>query len=356
MPTIVDRKNRFVSQFNSDTGFYVRTGVLDAEGKDTGVDPFMANYPELLDIGIMGYCEHGINGLCVQSGVKCYQSGLHKKQPHMSLEDFKRIIDECKGKTYQVALGGRGDVNKHPQYKEFVQYARENGIVPNFTTSGLALNYTEVNIAKEFCGSIAASWYRQEHTLKALDMLISAGVKTNIHYVLGNFSIDEAIEKLEDLTFPDGINAVIFLLHKPVGMATQADVLQPDDPKVHRFFELVDKGDYPFKIGFDSCSVPGVLNFTKDIHLDSIDTCEGARWSMYITPDCVALPCSFDQEHKWGFDLKGSSIKEAWDSEQFEDFRSRMRNSCSGCSVHQHCRSGCPIKQEIVLCNREERK
>ena len=40
----VDRKNRFISMFNSETGFYMRTGVIDENGKDTGVDPFMTSY------------------------------------------------------------------------------------------------------------------------------------------------------------------------------------------------------------------------------------------------------------------------------------------------------------------------
>ena len=45
-------------------------------------------------------------------------------------------------------------------------------------------------------------------------MLVKAGVKTNIHYVLHKDSIIEAIQRLKEKTFPEGINAVIFLLHK----------------------------------------------------------------------------------------------------------------------------------------------
>lgn len=36
----------------------MRTGIIE-NGKDTGRDPFLASFPELLDIGIMGRCEHG---------------------------------------------------------------------------------------------------------------------------------------------------------------------------------------------------------------------------------------------------------------------------------------------------------
>ena len=48
----IDKKNKFISMFDPDTGFYMRSGVME-NGKDTGVDPFMASGPELLDIGIM---------------------------------------------------------------------------------------------------------------------------------------------------------------------------------------------------------------------------------------------------------------------------------------------------------------
>jgi len=36
-----------------------RSGILDKDGRDTGIDPFMASFPHLLDVGIMGHCAHG---------------------------------------------------------------------------------------------------------------------------------------------------------------------------------------------------------------------------------------------------------------------------------------------------------
>lgn len=133
----LDRKNRFVSMFDPKTGFYARSGVIDGNGNDTGADPFMTAYPELIDVGVMGHCVHGSSGLCIKSGVQCYQNGLKTKHPNMTLENFKRIVDECKGKTFQFALGGRGDVDQHENFAEILQYCRENDIVPNFTSSGL---------------------------------------------------------------------------------------------------------------------------------------------------------------------------------------------------------------------------
>ena len=351
----IDKKNKFVSMFDPNTGFYMRSGVIE-NGKDTGVDPFMTSFPELIDVGCVGHCTHGLSGLCVKAGVQCYQNGLKTHEPNMSLENFKRIVDECKGKTYQFALGGRGDVDQHENFEEIMKYCRDNNIVPNFTSSGLGFTDEIVRICKEYAGAVAISWYRQEHTYKAIQMLLDAGVKTNIHYVLGNNSIDEAIERLKNNDFPEGISAVIFLLHKNVGLGTDANVLKFDDPRVKEFFEIIDTAEFDFKIGFDSCTIPGLINFTNNINPDSFDTCEGGRWSMYITSDMKALPCSFDnQELKWAYDISNDTIQNAWNSEQFEDFRSHFKNSCSGCSRRNECMGGCPIRREIVLCDREEK-
>lgn len=100
----VDRKNRFVAMFNPTTGFYARSGVIDENGHDTGVDPFMTAFPELIDVGVMGHCVHGASGLCFKSGVQCYQNGLKTKEPNMTLENFKRIVDECRGKHFSLRL------------------------------------------------------------------------------------------------------------------------------------------------------------------------------------------------------------------------------------------------------------
>ena len=351
----VDKKNKFYSRFDPDTGYYERSGIIE-DGKDTGIDPFMAAFPELIDVGICGSCTHGLSGLCVKAGVQCYQNGLKTRKPDMTLENYKRIVDECKGKTFQLSLGGCGDVDQHKYFEEIMKYTRENGIVPNFTSSGLGFTDEIVNICKRYAGAVAISWYRQEHTYRAIQMLLDAGVTTNIHYVIGNNSIDEAIERLKNNDFPKGINAVVLLLHKNVGQGTDKNVLKASDSRVKELFNIIDTEKFDFQVGLDSCHVPGLINFTKNINPDCYDTCEGARWSMYITADMKALPCSFDnQELKWAYDISNDTIQNAWDSNQFDDFRNHFRYSCPNCKNRKECLGGCPIRRNIVLCDRNEK-
>jgi hypothetical protein len=61
----------------------------------------------------------------------------------------------------------------------------------------------------------------------------------------------------------------------------------------------------------------------------SVDACEAARFSTYVTADMKMLPCSFDVGGlKWAVDLHTTSVEDAWNSLLFEKFRDSFRNSC----------------------------
>lgn len=154
---INDKKYHFKSAFDTETGAYVRTGILDENGKDTGIDPFMASFPHLIDVGVMGHCTHGKTGLCVKAGIECYQNGLSIDKPNMSIDDFRWIAEQCKGRCNQLALGGRGDPDQHEFFEDLLKISRENNLVPNFTTSGYGLTEEKAHLCREYCGAVAVS-------------------------------------------------------------------------------------------------------------------------------------------------------------------------------------------------------
>lgn len=310
----------------------------------------MASFPHLIDVGVMGHCIHGKTGLCVKAGIGCYQSGLLVEQPNMTVENFRSIAEQCRGRCNQLALGGRGDPDQHEYFEELLKISRENNLVPNFTTSGYGMTPEIAQLCKKYCGAVAVSWYRSDYTLNAIQMLLDAGVKTNIHYVLGRNSIDEALERLKNDDFPSGINAVILLLHKPAGQGSRANVLDFSDIRVKQFFEQIDS-PHPFKVGMDSCNVPGAINYCKKVFFESLDTCEGGRYSCYIGADMIMVPCSFDQKKQYQVSLEDMTIEEAWNSEPFEKFRDRMRGACPDCEKRELCLGGCPLMPEIVFCD-----
>lgn len=348
------KEKDFISFFDENTGLYFRTGIME-NGKDTGRDPFMTSFPELLDVGIMGHCVHGRNGLCIRAGVECYQDGLHRNDANMNIDDFASIARQCSGRTYQFALGGCGDPDQHEDFADILKICKREGIIPNFTTSGMGLTGKAVDLCKEYCGSVAVSWYRSEYTMRAIKMLVEAGVKTNIHYVLGKDTIEEAVERLATHTFPETINAIVFLLHKPVGLGKPRNMITTEHKLLHDLICMIDSDEIGYKIGFDSCTVPALINGTRNINMKSLDTCEGARWSAYISPDMKMMPCSFDnQDMRWAVDLREHTIEEAWKSREFEEFRNLLKSACPDCVVRDSCMGGCPVRPEIVLCDRKD--
>lgn len=351
---LFDKGFHFKTYFDTKSGTYLRTNILDNDGKETSKEPFMASFPHMIDVGVMGHCKHGESGLCAKAGIGCYQSGQFIHKPNMSIEDFKNICEQCRGKVTQFALGGRGDPDCHENFEEILKTAVDNQIVPNYTTSGLLMNDEKAAISKKYCGAVGVSWYRSEYTFKCINTLLKYKNKVNVHYVLSKSTIDEAIELLKNDSFPQGINAVIFLLHKPVGQGSEADVLKVEDKRLQIFFKYFEKL-HPYKVGLDSCLVPGMFNFCTKVIPESVDTCESARFSCCIESDMIMLPCSFDQERKYGISLKDHTIQEVWVSEKFNEFRKILSTSCKCCKHRKLCLGGCPIKKQIVLCNNKDR-
>ena len=336
----------FYSIFDTETGFYVRSGEF-INGKETNKDPFMASYPELLDVGIMQTC------VCAKyCNVDCYQKAIDNTGSNMSLDDFESILKQSKGKLFQIALGGAGDPDTHENFEEILKLCKSYNIVPNFTTSGIAFTKEKAELCKKYCGAVAVSEHNADYTKKALKLLLEAGVKTNLHYVLSSKTIDDAIDKLKNDNFYKSINAVVFLLYKPVGLGKEEKILTTDNPKVKEFFSLIGKNNYSCKIGFDSCSCPGIINYSNNVNLMSIDYCEGGRYSAYIDANMNMMPCSFaNQNPEWYTNLRLYTIQEAWNNDIFNKFRYSLSNSCKSCTQREFCAGGCPLMRNIVLCD-----
>jgi MoaA/NifB/PqqE/SkfB family radical SAM enzyme len=318
--------------------FEMETGTEIISGIKGSPDPFCLDLPALLDIGIMGTCD--------RKCAFCYQGHINK--PNMKLNDFKLIIDQVKHHVNQVALGGRGDPNKHENFKEILEYCRKNNVIPNYTTSGLNLTNEEIEISK-LCGAVAVSDYSQDYTFDAVNRFISSKIKTNIHKIFSKATyseclqivsgynpwvVQEAQKGLKSKINIKKLNAVIFLLFKPQGAGKNIDLV-PTSYQIKRFSELVFKSRSKCKVGMDSCLVNHAIKYVEltPVQKMSVDTCEGARMSAYITPDLKFMPCSFANVNT-AVQITGNNIKELWDNgNPFKNFRNVLSKTPGSCPI-----------------------
>ena len=349
-----DETYGFFEIFNEKNGTLIR-------GDDTsGKDPDMRAYPELLDVGIMGHCDN--KDWCLNAGVDCYQKADDNSLSHMTVSDFEIIARQSSGKTFQIALGGAGDPNKHPDFEEILRICRFYNIVPNITTSGKDITAREINAIKKYCGAVAVSWYsrlignsRQEsnpETIKTVSTLVDAGCITNIHYVVSKDTIDEAIERLREDIFPAGVHAVVFILYKPVGYGERAKMIDRRQEPLDQFLDLA-VAHHPYRIGFDTCFTSALVDRLDGISKHSIDACEAATFSMYIDSRMNCYPCSFGiWQSGCGIPCKDRRIRDVWFSDEFIRVRN-MRDKCMmNCDKGSICRGGCVLGLNIELCNR----
>jgi hypothetical protein len=306
-------------------------GVEIMSGINGNPDPFILDSPNMIDIGIMGHCTNNCK--------ICYQGDLNI--PNMKFEDYKSIINQTKDHINQVALGGKGDPNKHEEFENILLYSRLNNVVPNYTTSGNGLTDEEVYITKMYCGAVAVSNYNQDFTYTAINKFIEKKMKTNIHFVVSQETFTDAIRIMngEDIwqgKFPlDKLNAILFLLFKPQGNGADKKHLCLTKDQILLFSMMLLKPKCKFKVGCDSCMINKVSQARKLTEVESIcgDTCEGSRMSCYISPDMKFMPCSFGSKDIYGTQItEDLTIQKIWDHAlPFKMFRSILQKNPMSC-------------------------
>lgn len=317
------KTNEYAIMFNPKTGMEVTSGINGFP------DPFVLDFPSLMDIGIMGNC--------LNSCSFCYQG--ENKGANMTFEDYKKIIDEASPYVMQVALGGKGDPNLHEDFNKIVEYTRTKGIIPNYTTSGNNISESQIETSRK-CGAVAVSDYEKEFTYEAIRKFFAAKVKTNIHFVFCRSRYQRAKKIINGEDIWEGkvdlekLNAVIFLLFKPQGRGKNLTEEIPTTEQIKEFASLITSGKPKFKIGMDSCLVNKIkkLNMFPKEQEQFVDTCEGARASVYVSPDMKLMPCSFGNKETDGVSIKEKSIKEVWkEGEPFKVFRQVLVNDPACC-------------------------
>lgn len=336
--------NRYPQQnysafFNQKTGFFLRV-------EDTGCDePFWCETgPELMDISITNYCDRGCEF--------CYKKS-NTFGSHMSLENYEFILQQAERmKVFQIALGG-GNPNQHPDFSEILRLTRETyNIVPSYTTNGRGLTNEILEASKKYCGAVAVSAYQPyNECFSSVQKFLDYKIRTNIHFLLKSDTLETAVDWLRNPPkLLSQINAIIFLNYKPVGRSPDLSYLLQPNEKLKEFFKLAND-PHPFKIGFDSCSISGIVE-NMSVSQTFLDFCEAARFSMYISEDMKMYPCSFLVEKSDGVPVSSNNIQAVWrNHESFTIMRELlMRNQCNDCDFCSTCHGGCPVFPEINLC------
>lgn len=290
------------------------------------------------------------NGLATHN---CYKGNTNEAPTNMSFETFKTIFHKvASSKTLgQIAFGISG-VQTNPDFLKMMRYSRENGVIPNFTLSGIDLTDELADEIAKLAGALAVSLYATDKNIcyDTVKKFTDRGMnQVNIHLMLSKETMPLVKEFINDRKNDPRLskmNAVVFLGVKGKGRA-----------KNH--YHSVDSNEFAalvrtlmllnINFGFDSCSAP---KFEKSIKEDKLlsreqkeqllrmsESCESGLFSSYINTAGKFFMCSFAEgEGDWikGIDVVNCDnfLEDVWYHPKVIAYRNRLiSESIDGCRM-----------------------
>lgn len=322
--------------FNKKTGFFARWGKTQEE--DPQWSPFG---PEILDLEIStsAHC----SGRCKF----CYKKNAPGQEEHnMTLDEFINIFGKLsKNKVLTQIAFGICDIDTNPDFFKMMEYAKNNGVIPNYTCNGHMITPEIAKRTAELCGAVAVSLVTKEKSYDAAKMFIDAGMtQVNFHYMLSEESYDRAFEIVNDIASDprlSKLNAIVFLQYKNKNReANYHSVL--DVEKYQRLMKHCESKKVNY--GFDSCSAPIFLESVKgqanQAHMEMMcEPCESGLMSSYVNCKGIFYVCSFAEgEDNWkeGLDVLNCNdfLKDVWYNEKLMKWRTRLIANKRECPIY----------------------
>ncbi len=306
-----------------------------------------------------------ITNKCSVKCPHCYMGGGEEDEGQLDTNSLKRALDVlAEMKVFHVAMGG-GEALERDDLFEIAEHAREKGLVPNLTISGLGMTskiaekmrvFGQVNVSVDGIGDGYAVFRGKDMFAvadRALGRLIAAGVPTGINCVLGRRNFD-GIGELFAYSHSKGLNEIEFLRFKPSGRAGQlyaeeCTTYEQNISLTPLLAEMSARHGIDAKI---DCSFVPMFCYhgppRKILQALATYGCEAGNVLLGIRSNGAVSGCSFMKNRELSvFDLPSTFGKQ----EPFERIRTwtqRAPQPCRSCEYLDICKGGCHVVSEHV--------
>jgi len=294
---------------------------------------------------------------CPTGCTACYvASGPGPHPDELDTAAWKTAIDELSAAgVFHLALGG-GESVLRSDLLELAGYARERGLTPNLTTSGVGVTDAWARAAARRFGQIHVSLDGPESVDRAsrgVDLFGTAVLalkrlrrytrRVGINCVVSPLTLPH-LDALGALARHLRVRSIELLRFKPVGRgATHAARLAPVSGLVERVLALRQRQG--LRVRMDCSFVPWLAERGVEPALAArlgVTGCEGGNHLAAVRPDGRVLACSFWEQPEEG-DVR--SLRALWRrADAFEPFVSWADAPpvpCRDCDWLTVCRGGC---------------
>ena len=343
------------SLFHIDANSELPIRLVEHASPVTKFLPGVLSAPILVDWQITERCGMG----CPQ----CYASSVVRGKD-VSWSDAELCVSQMReAGVCQVALGG-GEPVLHPRLGDLLQLIRDNGMVPNMTTTGIGMTKEQIKSMKRNCGAVAMSLEGAgekfairrkqgfDNFRRVTDLFLENEIPLVMQITVSNGNLEYLDETVAHCLGVTPLYGVVFLAHKPAGRAEVFDhpLSKGDFRNVHETMYRVVRTLQPHtRVGFDCCFTPGMVGLEKELGLSHgtiIEGCSATRSGVGLSPELDVLPCTFLTNKKLG-NLKEKSLLKIWNDSYSNAFRLDMEHrskedtECRTCSSNSLCMGGC---------------
>ena len=323
--------------------------------------PKVANLPGVLSSPIL--VDFQITERCGMGCPQCYASSVTKGRD-VSWSDAELAIAQMReAGVCQVALGG-GEPVYYPRLADLLYLIRDNGMVPNLTTTGVGMTDQQVKAMRQNCGAVAMSLEAVgerfsirrktgfENFRKVAERFLAADIPLVMQVTVSSQNIDDLESIVEYCLGVQPLYGVVFLAHKPAGRAEGYDkpLSALDYPNVHRkLLRAVEALRPHTRVGFDCCFTPGLVGLEQSLGYEPstiVEGCSATRSGLGLTSNLDVLPCTFLPGKNLG-NLRSRTLLEIWQDSTSAGFRANMESHsvedsrCRSCSSNRSCLGGC---------------
>jgi len=265
---------------------------------------------------------------------------LLRRRGKISYDDFKGIIDQVYRELCYLLLYFQGEPFLHPQFFDFVAYAKSKGVFVASSTNGHFL--TEANIGEiirskldfliiSLDGITRESYlkYRKggdfEQVISGIKALVKAKKESKVNYPLIELQFiafqhnEHEIEQFKEFGRELGVDRAVVKSAQIYTPQQSSEILPPENQRYSRYKKDESGKYYLLKKRRKYC---------------------WRQWSSaVITWECDMVPCCFDKDARYVYgNCKASRLHEVWKSRQAEQFRKnifqrrKLPEICGGCS------------------------
>ncbi len=354
VPAVVALDREGVRSLGLDGGAAWDFASGDARGTSNPIEVHLA---------VTGRCGAGCEG--------CYLDA-RPDGPQPSRQELKAALDAMRAAgVFTVAFGG-GEPTLRDDIDAIAGEARDRGMTPVLTTSGLGLSearaqklraFAQVNVSYDgpgdtyervrgFDGAAAAE--------RAIERLAHAGVRVGVNVVLTRASfprLRETILRAREL----GACEAQLLRYKPAGRAASLDYfvrrLEPAQaralgPALRELSqELCASGDFHLRI---DCALVPFLSADEAIAADAgrlerlgVFGCEAGGALAAVTVEGRVAPCSFAPPTE----LAATELARGGEDPELRRWRDYVTSPpepCASCSLRAVCKGGCKVVARFV--------